>query len=150
MLVRGGCFIITGATGKFPKLTVKLVLASRAKGPANRAEAWACLTANLALPGSGSLAAGKPIGYYQLALAAVGFILSVATGIHLLGWMMGNGNALSQTSGDPVENLSFLWHEIRWPLAGLGIFAASLLWAAITSLQILSAHPKNPVPPRIV
>jgi len=137
VLVRGGCFIITGATGNFPKLTVKLVLASRAKGPANRAEAWACLTANLALPGSGSL-------------AAVGFILSVATGIHLLEWILGNGNALNQTSGDPVENLSILWHEIRWPLAGLAIFAASLLWAAITSLQILSAHPQNPVPPRIV
>jgi hypothetical protein len=129
---------------------VKLVLASRAKGPANRTEAWACLTANLALPGSGSLAAGKPIGYYQLALAAVGFILSVATGIHLLEWMLANWTRMNQSTGDPVENLSILWHEIRWPLAGLGIFAVSWLWAAITSLQILSAHPKNPVPPRIV
>lgn len=129
---------------------MKLVLASRAKGPVNRTEAWACLTANLALPGSGSLAAGKPIGYYQLALAAVGFILSLATCIHLLAWMLGNGNALNQTSDDPVENWSILWHEIRWPLAGLGIFAISLLWATITSLQILSAHPKTPVPPRIV
>ena len=129
---------------------MKLVLASRGKGPSNRAEAWACLTANLALPGSGSLAAGKSIGYYQLALAAVGFILSVATGIHLLEWMLANWTRMNQSTGDPVENLSILWHEIRWPLAGLGIFAVSWLWAAITSLQILSAHPKNPVPPRIV
>lgn len=146
----GGCFITIGTTGKSPAFPVKLVLASRAKGPANRTEAWACLTANLALPGSGSLAAGKPIGYYQLALAAVGFILSVATGIHLMEWMLENWTRVNQSTGDPVEILATLWREIRWPLAGLGIFAASLLWAAITSLQILSAHPKNPVPPRIV
>ena len=129
---------------------MKLVLASRAKGPTNRTEAWACLTANLALPGSGSLAAGKPIGYYQLALAVVGFILSVAAGIHMLEWMMGNWASVNQSTGDPFETLTTLWREIRWPLAGLGIFATALLWAAITSLQILSAHPKNPVPPRIV
>ena len=111
-----------------------------------------CMTANLALPGSGSLAAGKSIGYYQLALAALGFIIVVVTGIHLLEWSM--GNAASQTV-DPVENLTNqnltnLWHAIRWPLAGLGIAATALLWAGITSLQILSAHPRNPVPPRIV
>ena len=129
---------------------MKLVLASRAKGPANRTEAWACLTANLALPGSGSLAAGKSIGYYQLALAAAGFILSVATGIHLLEWMLGNWTRVNQSTGDPFETLATIWHEIRWPLAGLGIFATALMWAAMTSMQILSAHPKNPVPPRIV
>jgi hypothetical protein len=129
---------------------MKLVLASRAKGPANRAEAWACVTANLALPGSGSLAAGKPVGYYQLALAAIGFMIIVVTGIHLLQWMVGNGGALGRPSDDPFESLITLWHEIRGPVAGLGVAAAALLWSGITSLQILSAHPKNPVPPRIV
>jgi hypothetical protein len=129
---------------------MKLALANRGKGPANRAEAWACLTANLALPGSGSLAAGKPVGYYQLAMAAAGFILSLATGVHLLEWMMGNWTRVTQSTGDPFETLTTIWHQIRWPLAGLGIFGASLLWAAITGLQILAAHPKNPVPPRIV
>lgn len=129
---------------------MKLVLASRAKGPANRQEAWACMTANLALPGSGSLAAGKSVGYYQLALTTAGFILSVGTGIHLLQWMLENWTRINQAAGDPFETLGTIWHEIRWPLAGLGIFAISLLWAAITSAQILSEHPKNPVPPRIV
>ena len=127
---------------------MKLVIASRAKGPANRTEAWACVMSNIALPGSGSLAAGKSIGYYQLGLATVGFIIIVVTGIHLLTWWMGGGNALNQT-GDPLENMSILWHEIRGPLAGLGVAIAALLWAGTTSLQILSAHPKNPVPPHI-
>jgi len=127
---------------------VKFVLAN--KGPANRSEALACMTANLALPGSGSLAAGKPVGYYQLALAAVGFIISIITGIHLLQWMLENWTRINDSTGDPFANLITIWHEIRWPLAGLGFFAASLLWSGITSAQILSAHPKNPVPPRIV
>jgi hypothetical protein len=108
------------------------------------------MTANLALPGSGSLAAGKPVGYYQVALAVVGFVISMATGIHLLEWMLQNWTRINQAAGDPFENLSIIWHEIRWPLLGLGIFTASLLWAAITGMQILSEHPKNPVPPRIV
>ena len=129
---------------------MKLVLARRAKGPANRAEAWACVTANLALPGSGSLAAGKSIGYYQLALYSVGFILSMATGVHMLVWMMGNWTRLNESTGDPFENLATIWHEIRWPLAGLLVAAAAILWAGITSRQMLAAHPKNPVPPKIV
>jgi hypothetical protein len=129
---------------------MKLVRASRAKGPANRKEALACMSANLALPGSGSLAAGKSVGYYQLALTAVGFILSVTTGIHMLEWMLGNWARLNNSNGDPFENLAGIWNEIRWPLTGLCIFVVALLWAWITSMQILSAHPKNPVPPRIV
>jgi hypothetical protein len=129
--------------------SMKLVLASRAKGPANRAEAWACVTANLALPGSGSLAAGRPVGYFQLALAAIGFIVIVVTGMHLLQWKMSSGGDLNP-AGDPVENLAILWTHICWPLAGMGLAAVALLWAGVTSMQILAAHPKNPVPPRIV
>ena len=56
---------------------------------------------------------------------------------------------ITQSTGDPFEILTTLWREIRWPLAGLGIVAAALLWAAITGLQILFRFPKNPVPPRI-
>jgi len=127
---------------------VKFALAS--KGPANRTEAWACLTANLALPGAGSLAAGKSVGYWQLALAGIGLILSIVTGIHMMDWMLGNWTRVNQPDADPFQTLSIVWQQIRWPLAGLGIFGISLCWAAITSLQILSAHPKTPVPPRIV
>jgi hypothetical protein len=32
----------------------------------------------------------------------------------------------------------------------MGIAVTAILWAGVTSLQILAAHPKNPVPPRIV
>jgi hypothetical protein len=129
---------------------MKLVRASAVKGPANRKEALACLTANLALPGSGSLAAGKSIGYYQLGLSAIAFVLTIITGIHLLIWSLTNSAHMTAPGNDPFENLIVLWREVRWPLASLGIFVVSLAWAAITSAQILAAHPKNPVPPRIV
>jgi len=129
---------------------MKLTLASHGKGPANRAEAWACVMSNLALPGAGSLAAGKPVGYYQLGLAAIGFILSVTTGVHLMQWMLANWTRMMQSTGDPVDNLATIWHEIEWPLAGLGIFVIALAWSGITSARILADHPKNPVPPRIV
>jgi hypothetical protein len=129
---------------------VKLVLASRAKGPSNRSEAWACVTANIALPGSGSLAAAKPIGYFQLGVAFTGVLITTIAGGRLAVWMTGHAAALSQPSDDPFQTLATLWRQLEWPLVGFGVFGLAWLWAAVTSLQILSAHPKNPVPPRIV
>lgn len=105
--------------------------------------------ANLALPGTGSLAAGKSIGYFQLALAGIGFVLSTITGIRLLEWMADNWTRVTGATGDPFETLSIIWQEIKWPLAGLLIFGVALLWSALTGWQLLSAYPKNPVPPRI-
>jgi hypothetical protein len=128
---------------------MKLVLASNAKGPVNRTEAWACVMANLAFPGSGSLAAGKSVGYYQAALTIIGCVLSLATGIHLMQWMLVNWVKINDATGDPAETLTTIWREIRWPLAGLGIFGLALLWSCLTSWQILEAHPKNAAPPRI-
>jgi hypothetical protein len=127
---------------------VKLARANR--GPANRAEAWACLTANLALPGSGSLAAGKSIGYFQLALTVVGFLLTVVAGIGFIQWMLANWTAMHDPTGDPFETLAGMWQHGRWAFAGIIVWAFSLLWAGITGLQILAAFPKNPVPPKIV
>lgn len=124
---------------------MKLVRANR--GPANRNEAWACLMANLALPGSGSLAAGKSVGYFQLALAAVGFLVSIGTGLRLLQAAMG-GKA--PQPDDPFVALAVLWREIRWPLLGLFLFGLALLWGAITGMTLLSQFPKNPPPPPVI
>ena len=129
---------------------MKFIRASRAKGPSNRSEAWDCFMANLALPGAGSLAAGKAIGYYQLVVTATGLLVSLVSGCQLLIWTSRNWAVINNPGADPFATLATVWREIRWPLAGLGIFAIALLWGAITGLQILSAHPKTPVPPRIV
>lgn len=126
---------------------MKLVRAS--KGPVNRAEAWTCLTANLALPGSGSLAAGKSVGYFQLALAFLGLLVSVISGIPMLKWIPANWDRIQSPNADPFDTLSILWNLIRWPLAGIGIFAVALAWSVMTGMRLLAEHPKNPAPPRI-
>jgi|SRR5580692_8930861 hypothetical protein len=108
-----------------------------------RAEAWACFTANLALPGSGSLAAGYAIGYPQMAAAILAEFLTCITMIPMIKWVL-SGAAASQSS------LGDLWLYAHWPLACIGLFAASVLWALTTSLTILARAPKIGVPPRII
>jgi hypothetical protein len=120
----------------------------RARPDLTRKEAWACLTANLALPGSGSLAAGRAVGYGQLAAAFLSMILTFVTAIPFIQWMLAGG-AARPGMDDPFQNLLDLWIHARWPLASMGLFAASILWAAATSLAILAKAPKENVPPRI-
>jgi hypothetical protein len=122
----------------------------RPKRVLNRKEAWACFSANLALPGSGSLAAGYTVGYAQLAAAILTMILSLVTAVPMIQWAATGGMAASQSPlGDPFEQLSETWRHVRWPLASMGLFAGSILWATMTSLAILAKAPKEGVPPRI-
>ncbi|HWD18380.1 MAG TPA: hypothetical protein VHB20_03810 [Verrucomicrobiae bacterium] len=121
---------------------MKLSLRLRPRASMDHAEAVGCFTANLALPGAGSLAAGRAVGYAQLALTTVGTLVSVISCVTALRWFMATG-------GEP-GNLLELWRHVRWPLFGMGIFLVALVWALITGLQILAAHPKLNAPPRIV
>ena len=50
---------------------MKISLALGQRKPLDRTTAWGCLTANLAVPGCGSLVAGRVSGYFQLLLAPV-------------------------------------------------------------------------------
>jgi len=115
-----------------------------------RAEAWACFTANLALAGSGSLAAGRAIGYAQMAAVFLAMILTFITAIPMLRWAVSGGMAAAQSPmGDSFQQLAETWHYARWPLASIGLYAASVLWAMTTSLSILAKASKEGVPPRI-
>jgi hypothetical protein len=116
--------------------------------PMSHAEAVGCMTANLALPGAGSLAAGRAVGYAQMAISTIGLIVSVVTCATAIRWFLLTGG--QSPALDPVSNLVDIWRHLRWPLVGLGIFLVGLGWAVLTGLQILSAHPKDAVPPRIV
>ena len=51
---------------------MKISLALGPRRPLSRQTAWGCLTTNLALPGAGSLVAGRVSGYPQLALGVGG------------------------------------------------------------------------------
>jgi hypothetical protein len=122
----------------------------RSKRVLNRKEAWACFTANLALPGSGSLAAGRAVGYWQLAAAFLALMLTMVTAIPMIQWAASGGMAAAQSStGDPFRQISETWRHVRWPLAATGLFAGSILWATMTSLSVLSEAPKEGVPPII-
>ena len=127
---------------------MKVSLTLRPRRALQRAEAWACLSANLALPGAGSLAAGRKTGYAQMALAFLGLAVSVVAGIPMIQWGLANWEHLMQPD-DSLSTLLELWRHIRWPLAGMGIFLIGFLWALATGLNLLSGAPKDAVPPRI-
>lgn len=117
----------------------------------SRAEAWGCLTANLALPGSGSLVAGRAVGYAQLVLSMIGMGISLVAGWQFIVWYVRNWDRLHPFYADEVASVfQEIWMHFRWPLFGFTVFLIALLWGLITSLQILSKSPKLPVPPRIL
>ncbi|HEX4120831.1 MAG TPA: hypothetical protein VH619_09465 [Verrucomicrobiae bacterium] len=115
-----------------------------------RSEARACLAANLALPGAGSLAAGRAVGYAQMAVAFAGFVVSVVTGIPMFAWALSNWARLSDpASADPLSGLAELWVHARWPIAGLCIFAIAVIWSGATGMRLVSESSEDGVPPRI-
>ena len=109
----------------------------------NRSEAWGCFTANLALPGSGSLVAGRAIGYVQITCAFIGMGITLVAGMRFIMWFFANWARLSDQSQDPFGYLQELWTAAQWPLGGMAIFAFAMLWAMVTSFQVLSATPKK-------
>ncbi len=106
---------------------MKISLTLRPRRRLDRPTAWACLIANLALPGSGSLVAGRRTGYVQAALAVAGMVLSTA----FAGWFL---REVLRDQGFPEEFGPWLWIGG----AGLVCFAGGFCWALVTSLVILS------------
>lgn len=115
--------------------------------PLTHEEAKGCFAANLALPGSGSLAAGRAVGYVQLTVTVAAFIVTCGGAVIMLRWLLATGGP--NPNGDPIINLVDVWRHARWGIFGLGIFLVAFVWGMITGWQILAASPKNPTPPRI-
>lgn len=115
-----------------------------------RSEALGCFTANLSVPGAGSLAAGRPVGYPQLVLGLAGLVISLGTGIGMVRWAVANWTRLSAASNDgSFDVLLELWQHIRWPLVGIILYAIATAWAASTGWGLVSEAPKEGVPPKI-
>jgi len=116
-----------------------------------RANAWACGSTNLVLPGFGSLMGGRRSGYPQAVLCVAGFFLTMVFGIKFIIWGVLHWSELRNPEGDPVETLSALWQACRWALLGMGLFGVAWLWAQFTSLVIMNTarrledHKKPPV-----
>jgi hypothetical protein len=107
------------------------------------------LTANLALPGAGSLAAGRAVGYGQMACAFLGLIVTLVTGIPMFQWALSILRNSQSSMNEPFENLLELWRHACWPLAGIGLFVVAILWAMATSRALLAGAPKETRPPLI-
>ncbi len=107
------------------------------EGKLGRAEAQACLGANLGLPGSGSLMAGRRVGYGQLVVAAAGLGLTLVFGLLFVVWSIQNLEQLRAPEADPLDTLADLWRHLKWALAGMGLFGVAWFWALVTSLGIL-------------
>ena len=71
---------------------MKISLALGPRQPLSRQTAWGYLTSNLALPGSGSLLAGRISGYAQLALGLGGLLMTVVFGLRFMLWYFAIGH----------------------------------------------------------
>lgn len=116
----------------------------------DRAFAWSCLLTNLAMPGSGSLAAGRRVGYAQFALSFGAFVLTLIFGIPFINWAVKNWTHLHDPDqADAFAALGEIWQAARRPLLGLVLYLASMAWAFCTSVLIILESRKSPVPPRL-
>jgi hypothetical protein len=109
----------------------------QATRPLSRQTAWGCLTSNLALPGMGSIVAGRVSGYGQLVLSILGMALTLIFSFRFCLWYVANSSRLRNDQTDPLALLGEMWVSLRWPLLGFAVFGCSALWALVTSLSIM-------------
>jgi hypothetical protein len=118
-------------------MPMKVSLALGPRRPLSRQTAWGCLTTNLAMPGAGSLVAGRATGYAQLALAVGGMILTLVFGVRFILWYLANWGRFHGDTADPFGNLEAMWHVLRWAVLGIGVFFVGWLWAFLTSFGLI-------------
>lgn len=132
---------------------MRISLALGPRRALSRQTAWGCLTSNLALPGSGSLVAGRPVGYLQLVVALGGFAVSAVFGVRFIVWQLANWTRFHGPQADPAADLAEIWLHLRWALLGMATVFFAVFWALITSLAILRSASNqdtaNEPPPRL-
>src|SRR2546423_3777905 len=109
-------------------MPMKISLALGERRPLSRQTAWGCLTTNLAMPGFGSLVAGRVSGYPQAILGLVGMIVTVIFGVRCLVWMLSNWSRMRDPASDQLEVLSQMWLVLRWAFLRMAIFCVGWLW----------------------
>src|SRR5882724_4141595 len=103
-------------------MAMKVSLALGSREPLSRQTAWGCFTGNLALPGSGSLIAGRRSGYVQLALAGISMVVTMIFGVRCIFWYLANWSRFNAASTDPVAALAEMWQVLKWAVFGIGAF----------------------------
>jgi hypothetical protein len=117
-----------------------------------RDTAMVCASANLTLPGLGSLAAGsKFVGVVQLFISFLALVLTLVCGTTFLQWSFQNWTRIHQPQDDfGFALIGEMWAHARWALLGIFLFAFVWLWGCLSSYLIMRRFPKQPrTPPRI-
>jgi hypothetical protein len=130
---------------------MKTFLAKRNPDLSPHEAAQGCLTANLAVPGLGSVLVGRKVGFVQMAIYFSGFALTLTFGLRLIYWVLSHWSAFYaefySPGADVLAAMSDLWHRIRWALLGIGLFLISWIWALSTSRTVLAeANSKKDIP----
>ena len=107
------------------------------------------MATNMALPGFGSLAAGRRSGYVQATLTVAGFACTMIFGLRFIVWALANWSKIYDPQADPIETFGNIWIALRWALLGIGLFAVSWLWSLWTSLRLVDDARRSAVPPRL-
>src|SRR5438105_1184519 len=131
---------------------MRISLALGPRRALSRQTAWGCLTTNLAMPGFGSLMAGRPSGYAQAVLALGGMALTMVFGVRFVFWYFEHRPGTPGAEPDPMLALTQLWLAVRWAVLGVVLFAIGWLWALATSSLILRSARETElpaVPPRL-
>ena len=96
--------------------------------------------------------AGRVSGYPQASLGFGGLALTLVFGLRFFGWCLANWSRLYGGQADPYTVFPELWQHVRWALVGIGLFVLGILWALVTSAQILNeakSEEATAVPPRL-
>ena len=131
-------------------MKISLALGNR-KG-LSRQTAWGCLTTNLALPGFGSILAGRPVGYFQAALCVAGLALTMILGTRFIAWSLANWSRLHGPQADAYAAMVETFRAARGSLLGIAVFGLSWVWALISSFGIVRsarADERSALPPRL-
>ena len=123
---------------------MKISLALGPRVPLSRQTAWGCFTTNLAVPGFGSLMAGRRSGYAQVVLGIGGMALTTVFGLRFLVWYAANWSRLQSSSQvDPFTGISEIWGAVKWALVGFGVFGLGWVWGLGTGLAIIAEAKKG-------
>ena len=132
---------------------MKISLALGPRRTLSRQTALGCLTSNLAMPGVGSLVAGRRSGYAQFVLGLGGLVLTMVFAARFFVWYSANLPRIRGTDMDPIEGLAEIWMAARWSLLGMALFALGWLWSLGTGLTLVreaKAAERSKLPPKLV
>lgn len=110
--------------------------------PKSRVHSWGLAVANqFALPGLGTVLAGRKIGYVQMLLSAIGLVLTSA----FLAWSLPNMGDWLNVPQDEQKILANFDKWLPWlvcAFAGMAIIGVSWVWALFSSRSILKESAK--------